>query len=512
MRLISIAALFVGLVLATMSPSFAVDRALVVGVGDYPGLLGQDGIYGHNDLVGPQHDVQNMHDLLVGDLGYDDANVKTMLNPDRQAIIDAITSWLIDGTAPGDRVLFYFSGHGTAFDIPDGKGGTRQTSGIIPHDAQQVEDNGDYVIKNLILGSQLRELVDKMTGRHVTLIADSCFSGSISRGIDTAQPGRVLRTLASGGKRVVLSPDELTPELVAAPAQALNYLDFSHRDAAGEDVAAWSAANIRQYSYDGGETGGVFTSAFIAGLKDRRADVAHTGSVTASNLWSYLQDQARAFCAPDDCGGVGLTPGLDAPPSYLASVMVPYSAQTLPPAPTQLPATPDGPSVAALASSLWNHTNDFALDAAILPDTTLKLNSTVRFRINSAEAGNLLVFDTGPDGAFRRIFPNPYSKAAGKTGTIRANAPLTIPDASYPFEFTADTAGDGALLVLVGEPGMDFSPIVSGAKAFDADPAPAKPVVALADILETPVVDPSGQQPTRDRRWAFKRIDYTVVP
>ena len=91
--------------------------------------------------------------------------------------------------------------------------------------------------------------------------------------------------------------------------------------------------------------------------------------------------------------------------------------------------------------------------------------------MTSAEDGQLLVYDSGPDGKFTRIFPNDYSQASHHDGVVRANAPLTIPDESYPFQFTATDAGPGELLVIVAEKGANLTPLLQG-PAFEPTKRP----------------------------------------
>lgn len=544
----------IGLLIATtlllgLSPALAGDRALLIGINSY-----SDPSF--SPLSGPVLDVQHMRDMLISDLGYEPNEIMTLTESraTRQGILDAIRSWLIAGTAEGDRVFLYFSGHGVEVAIPDGSGSTRLTSGLVPIDSNINKVNpASPTVGGLVLGSHLRELFLEMKGRTVTAVADSCQSGSITRGPRPSTPPGV-KTISPNGP-INLRPEDMSDEIIVqnkadASAQLFDFVSKGGDELA--HVAAWSAVTLAQFSFDG-ENGGVFTNAFIAGIHDRSA-APTDGRVTASQLLSYVRQVTGAYCASakDDCTR-GFTPVLTAPKQYLASVIVPYlptqSPPTAPTAPQQVasetssdqqgpapaatpalaptPATapepaskPEppppyeviegGPALVDLANDVFRHDNDFQLSASILPAERVRLGSSVKFKIDSAETGRLLVLDTAPDGKLRRIFPNAYSNATSHQGEIRADHTLTIPDETYAMEFTATDPGLGTLIVLVAEPGTDFDEIINASPAFEEAEAPGKSLLAVAAQLQSPLLDPDPAVPNRARRWAFVTVPYYV--
>lgn len=487
------------------------DRAMVIGVGQYPGLLGPDGQSGGLNLQGPPLDAQNVAAMLVHDLGYREEDVKVLVDAQasRAAILDTFQTWLIDGTAPGDRVFFYFSGHGAEVSLRSG-GKIHLTTGLVPADARSEVSATATTGGGFILGAQLGRLVRKLEGREITIVADACHSGSLTKDANAARAtNRAIRTITPNGP-IDLDPGEITDDLVQESKTGVRLLDFNIRG--GEpmpDLAVWSAATIAQLSWDS-PTGGIFTNAFIEGLRGRAVNVTGSSKITASALLAYVRDEAKLFCEKNkECAE--FTPDLIAPDSYRAKVLVPYPSEE-PPLADDGTVPPDGPQLVDLAQGVLSHTNDFPIAAEVLPSKRVKLNTSVTFGIKSAEAGQLLVLDTGPDGKLRMIFPNPYSKAANRRGEIRAGAPLTIPDESYPFEFTATDAGPGTLIVLVAEEGTDFGAILAGTPAFDALTTPSRNLVALASQLQQPVLDPDPNVPNRARRWAFTTVPYVVEP
>ena len=94
--------------LAAAAPATAeaADRALLVAAGGYQAPIPA--------LPGMSRDLEAMTDVAHG-LGFRDDGIRTLSGPQatRAAITEALETWLVEGVGPGDRALFYYSGHGT---------------------------------------------------------------------------------------------------------------------------------------------------------------------------------------------------------------------------------------------------------------------------------------------------------------------------------------------------------------------------------------------------------------
>ncbi len=167
------AASFLGLLLA--APALhAEQRALIVGVGRYvtPGI----------DLPGIDLDIERMRETL-NRMGFADAQIHVV--SDEQATAARVTSemdtWLRQGVQPNDRVVFYFSGHGT--QVPDFNGD--EPDGVdevlVTHDMQRTRRNGKATLSGVLLDDTINEMVAKNPSRNVLLIVDACHSGTVSR-------------------------------------------------------------------------------------------------------------------------------------------------------------------------------------------------------------------------------------------------------------------------------------------------------------------------------------------
>ncbi len=506
-------------VLAGLPGAAAKDRALVVGINKYPGIT-LNGVPGARDLGGAVFDAHTFEGLLKDQLGVaaGDIHVLTDAEATRERILGEFHDWLIADTGAGDRVFFYYAGHGAAIRVDDpATGASRMTSAIVPSDAHGELAAEPVEIKGMILGTDMHQLLDQLAGRDVTVIADSCASGSVSR--DALHPLVIppnikVRTLTPAGAvgmtQRALAADAPLRLKTKLNGRLLEIEPTAPQAKTDGTLAVWAAATTDQVTFDlGSKPGGIFTQSFADGLRDKKATLDEKGEVTAQALLNYVRDQAKQFCteAGQACSS-GLTPQLLSKDTYL---IAPLEAAA-PPGPTPQPvaAKPDTPPLADKMTALLSHNNDFSLTATILPGAALKLGDVIHFRVVSGEAGKVAVFDLTPDGDLTQIFPN---QKTGRDGRIRANAPLTMPDAYWGINFRATKpAGPGTLLVLVTEDGIDLDKATGGALDFKPIKETSRLLEVVGAELDKPVVSPKPDVPTRAARWAFVKVPYSVAP
>lgn len=475
------------------------DRALVVGIDHYPGLS----VNGTpaNDLTGAVVDANTFKQLLADVWHFDPADIKFLSDQDasRQAILDAFEEWLVKGSLPNDRVVFYFSGHGATVKVPLPGGGSRDTSTIVTASSSF---DAKHQVTGMIEGRTIGSILNRIRDRRIMVVADSCHSGSVTRGLLDGSPRDFLVRTISPSRPVNVAPEDWTKEMQSELKMSPRFIDVEPRESDRPDsFVVWSAAAVDQLALEmPNGAGGLFTQTMANGLRGNAADA--NGSVTAGHLFSYIQAQSSEFCRNPNRKCIDPTPELQAPPSYKNLVLIPGSAP--PPHNTASQAAAD-------AQELLGHKNDFDLKAEILPGPVLKTGARVRFRVTSDEAGTLLVLDANSDGSLRQIFPNEQSLQAGIRGQLRAGFPLTVPDAQYGQVFTADTVGKGTLLVLVAEKALDLSGITGKNLTFESISNPRGIVVELASKVQAPLVTPSPTEPNRPYRWAFVAVPYEVT-
>ena len=166
------------------------DRALVVGIDQYADP-------GFTDLRGAARDARNIRWLLTEHLGFDPGQIRMLADETatRDGIVNGIRDWLVDGTRPGARALFYFAGHGyfqtdEDDDEPDG-----YDEALVPHDARLISrETRPMQVANLILDDEIRVLLDGLDDRRVHVIVDSCHAGTMTRSLAPPAGGSALRS------------------------------------------------------------------------------------------------------------------------------------------------------------------------------------------------------------------------------------------------------------------------------------------------------------------------------
>lgn len=157
----------------TVSAARGEDRVLLVGVNDY---IDQR----IRDLRGCEDDVEAMRELLIDRFGFKESQITMLLSrhATREAILDAFRRDLIGKTREGDRVVFCFSGHGSQKKC--------ERSKAEPDGFDEVLCPTDYdpaTQANAIIDDEIGALLKQLIGRNVTLIIDSCHSGTITKSI-----------------------------------------------------------------------------------------------------------------------------------------------------------------------------------------------------------------------------------------------------------------------------------------------------------------------------------------
>lgn len=146
-----------------------VKKAVLVGINIYPAHMDAN-------LSGCVNDVTNMRNLLVYTYGFDPDNIR-VLTDDRatKAKIFERLTWLMNSNE-GDELVFHYSGHGS--QVRD-RNGDELDDGLdeilIPY---------DHDWDAPLLDDQIAEIFKTQPeGTNLTMIADCCHSGSVSRDI-----------------------------------------------------------------------------------------------------------------------------------------------------------------------------------------------------------------------------------------------------------------------------------------------------------------------------------------
>jgi TPR repeat protein len=155
-----------------------------------------------DDLKSPQKDARVLSEILKLNYGY---NVELISNASRREIIKSFNE-LRGKLEPEDNLIVYYAGHGKS----DG-----DTSFWLPREAFP-EDDTDW-----IEDSTIERKIGQMKARNILVIADSCFSGNLTRGVNIVSVDtdeEVLKTYRNTISRVAITSGGDEPILDRGPS------------------------------------------------------------------------------------------------------------------------------------------------------------------------------------------------------------------------------------------------------------------------------------------------------
>jgi hypothetical protein len=497
MRRASIAPLLITLAAACGSAS-AADRALVVGLDKHA-----DSRLDARLGTPAANDVQAVKELLLTKLGYTGDNIRVLADEaaTAAAIRENLASWLVAGTKAGDRVYFYFAGHG--YFTPDTSGDEADglDEGFVPFDAKLSEEGGRLAIDGLVLDDEIADMLKALQGRQVTLVVDAGFSGKVTRTPTNEAQDALFRApvLASANRAIVVEAK------AAAQKQEGGWVDATPE---GLELAVWTAVSASQTAMlDPVRTGsgGIFTSLYLEALKDGKADANGNGQISNPELLAYLTEGSLTYCATrTDACQMGLTPRLE-------------------------PALAHG--LAALAGA--DKTDDSSkLTISTVQDFLAKGNVTgvaltqtpegpvhvgdkdIRFHVLSPHDGFLILLNLTDDGELFQLFPNQFSRKKNGDGQIRANSVLMVPDDYYGLRFNATAPSSGQIIAVVARRKVDWEKAV-GTRAIEVIPRQEAVKTFLPQIaaaLGNPVANSNPNENTQPMEWSVATMRYEIKP
>ncbi len=485
-------AVIAGLVVsqAVAGEALAAKRALLVGIGKYMHL---------NDLQGPDVDIRNFEKFLIEREGFASDEISILQNEraTRANILTALEHWLVGSTKPGDKVVFYYSGHGGQVRDTDGDEQDGLDETLAPFDTD--ENQG-----NQITDDEFSAVLARLSDRDVTVIFDSCHSGTISRG---SAP-------ASGGE---FSPRTYFPTFgtrgegdVAAHRKEESFVP------AGAGLRIWSAASANQYAW-GNANGGIFTNFFLEGAGRGLADRNGNGVITNAEMLAFLRARTKDWCDRYAGCTLGFTPTLEADASEMGSrisVGTPpgggFPSQPVKPVKPVTQTAPVKPVAPPEPTDLVVADNSADISIEIVAKSPLRVGDEVKFRVTSKRKGWLILVDVNARGEVTQLVPNDIMKANGKWNEISAGRPVTLPDAYYGFSVSASgPAGKGTLLAIVTEDPVDVTPLLEQNGAFD----PVKdPRAYLSELVFELTRTWTQARINRGPVWSRAVLEYEIRP
>jgi hypothetical protein len=273
-------------------------RALLVGI-NYAGTS--------NELRGCINDSNNMQSFLTS-RGFTD--IKLVLEKEATtAGIVAGLNWLVSDTAPGDVIVFHYSGHGSQLPSRAEVDGFEEI--ICPIDLNWMD--------KVITDDTLRIIFNKVpNGVNTTVILDCCHSGTMLDQVEsllTKELSAPNASIATKDSRYMAPPPNIALKL--EDRELVDWQTSKDVNATALLIAGCHANQTSADAFIDGQAQGAATAAL---LKSAKANM----SITYKNLTTEMQD----FMVKNEFEQI---PQLDGSPSLYDQVFIePYSFTIMP--------------------------------------------------------------------------------------------------------------------------------------------------------------------------------------
>ena len=467
-------------------------RALLIGIDAYRHV---------GTLLGaPVNDAREMASFLISHLGYQESDIRMLVDEQatRDRILAAITDWLVGGTRAGDEVFLFFSGHGFQEVDESGDEADLQDETLVPVEAYLNANGG---ISRMITDDEVAALLDRLAGRRIHVVLDSCHSGTATK--------------SAADMTHIKSPrlPDGTPVPVAGTKGITGFGDsmrsesFLSSNAAG--LTVWTASQADQKALvereSAGPRGSVFTRLFLRGVGDGRADSNEDGSVTVRELRRYLVDGSSSYCKrhPADCA-LGLTPQLFAAASRLDEPAFPQRASA------RVSWT------ALLAKDILVQRADRhkaqQVRIRMIPGPRVGIGEEIQVVVESERNGYLVLVDVDAAGRLVQLYPNEFAVRGGEPEPVRAGQPFVVPGSLAGFRYRATyPAGRGMLIAVVSEESAPLRNMAFRHKDLSVVSRPEAYLVELAEALRLRGVAAEADGSISGNGWMAGKLDYEIV-
>jgi len=150
-----------------------------------------------NSLPGTLRDVRKMYNLLTTKYTFDPANVDTLINSSKAAILRRLNA-VAKNLTDNDNLFIFYAGHGWLKKYEDG----RQEGFLIPSDAAKGEE------VSFIDNQDITVIIKRSNAKHILFTADACFAGALFRDIPSDAPLTVAQAYKDKSRKLLSSGNE----------------------------------------------------------------------------------------------------------------------------------------------------------------------------------------------------------------------------------------------------------------------------------------------------------------
>jgi uncharacterized caspase-like protein len=165
--------------IALASTARGEDRALLIGVGRYAHL--------DDRLNGVSLDLDMMKETAQL-IGFPKQGIKVLEHDQATTanVYNSFENWLMKGLTPEDRVLIYFSGHGS--QVPDENNDEKDgfDEVLLLYDTTLSVKNERQTLSGVLHDDRFHRMLTRIKSRNILVVLDACHSGSATRSLRMA--------------------------------------------------------------------------------------------------------------------------------------------------------------------------------------------------------------------------------------------------------------------------------------------------------------------------------------
>jgi len=162
--------------IALASTARGEDRALLIGVGRYAHF--------EDKLNGVSLDLDMMTEMAQL-MGFQKRGIKTLEHEQATTanVYQTFDNWLVKGTAPEDRVLIYFSGHGSQVPDENNDETDKFDEVLLLYDTSLSVKNGRQTLTGVLHDDRFHRMLAQIESTNILIILDACHSGGATRSL-----------------------------------------------------------------------------------------------------------------------------------------------------------------------------------------------------------------------------------------------------------------------------------------------------------------------------------------
>lgn len=163
--------------------AFAEDRALIMGLNIYKNPK--------YNLPGVDMDVKVMENTAHL-MGFNAIKVLQNEQITKDNLEATVQSWLVNGVSSQDRVLIYFSGHGSTVPDENGDETDGQDEVLTTHLTDVVKKRNGTTLEGVVTDDDFGLLLSKIPSNNILVMLDSCHSGTATRSLNKKMVSKAL--------------------------------------------------------------------------------------------------------------------------------------------------------------------------------------------------------------------------------------------------------------------------------------------------------------------------------